>query len=79
MSGISQDGLDKMIHVHPAMRIGAIRFVEVNKGRARILKHATEAEKLTFQGELSFQRSECTEGLTVATIFYVSSKETILC
>jgi hypothetical protein len=26
---------------------------------------------LTFRGELSFQRSECTAGLTVATIFCV--------
>ncbi len=26
---------------------------------------------MTFRGELSFQRSECTAGLTVATIFYV--------
>jgi hypothetical protein len=37
--------------------------------RARILKHLVEAEKLTFQGELSFQRSKCTAGLTVAAIF----------
>jgi hypothetical protein len=36
---------------------------------ARILKHSMEAEKSTFQGELSFQRSECTAGLTVATSF----------
>ncbi len=28
-----------------------------------------KAEKSTFRGELSFQRSECTAGLTVATIF----------
>ncbi len=75
MSGIPQDGLDKMIHVHPATRIGAIRFVEVNKGGARILKLAIEAEKSTFQGELSFQRSECTKGLTVATIFCVASED----
>jgi hypothetical protein len=35
------------------------------------LKHFVEAEKLTFRGELSFQRSECTAGLTVALIFCV--------
>jgi hypothetical protein len=45
------------------------------QSRARILKHLVEAEKLTFQGELSFQRSECTAGLTVATIFYVDFKD----
>jgi hypothetical protein len=38
---------------------------------ARILKHLVEAEKLTFRRELSFQRSGCTAGLTVATIFCV--------
>jgi hypothetical protein len=37
-----------------------------------------EAEKLTFQGELSFQRSECTAGLTVATTFVLLLK-TFLC
>jgi hypothetical protein len=37
-----------------------------------------EAEKSTFQGELSFQRSECTAGLTVATTFLLLLK-TILC
>jgi hypothetical protein len=37
--------------------------------RARILKHSVKAEKSTFQGELSFQRPECTAGLIVATIF----------
>ncbi len=42
--------------------------------RARILKHLMEAEKSTFQGELSFQRSWCTSGLTVATIFVVCFK-----
>jgi hypothetical protein len=34
-----------------------------------ILKHLVEAEKPTFQGKLPFQRSECTAGLKVATIF----------
>jgi hypothetical protein len=38
---------------------------------ARILKHLLEAEKSTFWGELSFQRSECTAELTVATILCV--------
>ncbi len=38
---------------------------------ALILKHLVEAEKLTFPGELSFQRSESTAGLTVAAIFCV--------
>jgi hypothetical protein len=33
-----------------------------------------EAEKLTFRGELSFQRLECTAGLTVATSFVVVVK-----
>jgi hypothetical protein len=33
-----------------------------------------EAEKSTFQGELSFQRSECTAGLTLATTFCVAYK-----
>jgi hypothetical protein len=37
--------------------------------RVRILKHSMEAEKSTFEGELSFHRSECTAGLTVATNF----------
>ncbi len=41
------------------------------ESRARILKHLLEAEKSTFQGELSFQRSECTAGLTMATILCV--------
>jgi hypothetical protein len=36
---------------------------------ARILKHLMEAEKPTFHGKLFFQRSECTAGLTVATIY----------
>ncbi len=36
---------------------------------ARILKNLIEAEKSTFRGELSFQRSECTAGFTVATQF----------
>ncbi len=39
--------------------------------RARILKHLLEAEKSTFQGVLSFQRSECTAGLTMDTILCV--------
>ncbi len=42
--------------------------------RARILKHSMEAEKSTFQAELSFQRSECTAGLTVATSFVLLIK-----
>ncbi len=37
--------------------------------RARILKHSMEAEKSTFRGEPSFQRSECTAGFTEATTF----------
>jgi hypothetical protein len=40
--------------------------------RARILKHLVEAEKSTFRGELSFQRSECTSGLTT---FCAASKD----
>jgi hypothetical protein len=36
------------------------------ESRALILKHFMEAEKSTFRGELSFQRSA---GFTVATIF----------
>ncbi len=46
-----------------------------NLFRARILKHSMEAEKSAFQGELSFLRSECTAGLTVATTFFVASKD----
>ncbi len=42
--------------------------------RARILKHSMEAEKSTFHGELSFQRSECTAGFTVAKIFVLCFK-----
>ncbi len=69
-------------------RIGTVsdRGVEVSKRmptndqapkvtRARIFKHSVEAEKSTFRGELSFQRSECTAGLTVATTFYAASKD----
>ncbi len=37
--------------------------------RALILKHLLEAEKLTFQEELSFQRSESTTGLNQVTAF----------
>jgi hypothetical protein len=37
-----------------------------------------EAEKLTFRGELSFQRSECTAGFTVATIFVLCFKDLFL-
>ncbi len=40
-----------------------------NRTGARIRKHLVEAEKSTFQGELFFQRSECTAGLTVASLF----------
>ncbi len=36
---------------------------------ARILEHLVEAKKSTFRGEPSFQRSECTAGLTVVTSF----------
>jgi hypothetical protein len=43
------------------------RKVDFFASRARIRKHSVEAEKSTFRGELSFQRSECTAGLTVAT------------
>jgi hypothetical protein len=50
-----------------------------NSARARILKHLLEAEKSTFQGEPSFQRSECTAGLTVATIFVCCILKTFLC
>jgi hypothetical protein len=42
-----------------------------NLAKAQILKHLVETEKSTFQGELSFQRSESTAGLTVATILCV--------
>jgi hypothetical protein len=45
--------------------------------RAQILKHLLEAEQSTLQGELSFQRSECTAGLTVAS-FFVLVLKTIL-
>ncbi len=41
--------------------------------KARILKHSMEAEKSTFQGELSFQTSESTAGLTVYTTFLCCS------
>jgi hypothetical protein len=33
------------------------------------------AEKSTFRGELSFQRSECTAGLTLATTFCAAYKD----
>ncbi len=46
-------------------------YALVNISWARILKHLLEAEKSTFRGELSFQRSECTAGLTVSTILCV--------
>jgi hypothetical protein len=42
---------------------------------ARILKHLVEAKKLAFLGELSFQRSECTADLTVATFLCVDFKD----
>ncbi len=42
---------------------------------ARILKHSMRAVKSTFRGELSFQRSECTAGLTVATSFCAAYKD----
>ncbi len=42
---------------------------------SRILKNLLEAEKSTFRGELSFQRSECTAGFTVATIFMLCFKD----
>jgi hypothetical protein len=42
---------------------------------ARILKHSVEAEKSTFQGELSFQRWECTAGLTLSATFCAASKD----
>ncbi len=38
-----------------------------------------EAEKSTFHGELSFQSSECTAGLTVATVIFMLVVNTILC
>jgi hypothetical protein len=37
--------------------------------RARILIHLLEAEKTTFRKEPSFESSECTAVLTVATFF----------
>jgi hypothetical protein len=46
-----------------------------NSPRGRILKHLVEAEKSTFLGELSFERSECTAGRTVATTFCVDFKD----
>ncbi len=49
------------------------------QNRARILKHLLEAKKSTFRGGLSFQRSECTAGLTVATIFVCCILKTFLC
>ncbi len=51
--------------------------VNIDLNRARILKHLVGAEKSTFQGELSFQRSECTAGLTMAS-FFVLVVQTIL-
>ncbi len=39
--------------------------------RARTLRDLLEAEKSIFRGELSFQTSECTAELTVATIVSV--------
>jgi hypothetical protein len=41
--------------------------------RARILKHLVKAEKPTFQGKLSFQRSECTvqQGSQWLQLFYL--------
>jgi hypothetical protein len=39
------------------------------------MRNLVEAEKLTFQEELSFQRSECTTGLTVATFFCVDCSD----
>ncbi len=44
-------------------------FHKAKSIRAWILKHLVEAEKPTFQRKLSFQKSKCTAGLTVATIF----------
>ncbi len=46
--------------------------------RGRIHKHLVEAEKSTFQGELSFQRSWCTAGITVTTIFVLIKKKFLL-
>ncbi len=43
--------------------------------RARILKHLLEAEKSTFRGEPSFERSECTAELSVATFFVLYLKD----
>jgi hypothetical protein len=47
------------------------------KHRARILKHLVEAEKSTFRGELPFQRSERTAGLTMATVFFLHFLEAL--
>ncbi len=59
----------KLGKLTPACRIST-KFSPA-RTRARILEHLLEAEKSTFRGELSFQRSECTAGLTVATTFCV--------
>jgi hypothetical protein len=53
--------------------------VTLETSGARILKHLVKAEKSPFRGELSFQRSACTAGLTVATIFVCCFIKTILC
>ncbi len=58
-------------HTSTALYFYGASKKSIQKSRARILKHLLEAEKSTFRGELSFQRSECTAGLTVATIFCV--------
>ncbi len=46
-----------------------------NVPRAQILTHLLEAEKSTFRGEPSFQRSECTAGLTATTILLLYFKD----
>ncbi len=59
--------LPRSLHILWSTRYGV--------ARARILKHLMEAEKSTFWGELSFQRSECTARFTLATIFMLCFKD----
>ncbi len=53
------------LQLHSSLYTGTVHVLS----RARILKHLLEAEKSTFQEELSFQRSKNTTGLKQEHVF----------
>jgi hypothetical protein len=67
--------IDPQVHCIYSVHVHVNSVYSISQPWVRILKHILEAERLTFQEELSFQRSESTTGLKQGTVLCADGKD----